>query len=106
MSLPSFPSPGAWRPIKSSSLATRRTVPDAGPSVTRRSTESSGTDGVGTGVGSPAPVGGGAFVGASADGASAGGAAAGGAGGSGSGGGPGGGGGGGGGGSGAGGGHG
>src|SRR4051812_19043670 len=35
MSLPSLPGPGAWRPIRSSSSPTGRTLPAAGPSVTR-----------------------------------------------------------------------
>src|SRR4051794_5100516 len=36
MSLPSFPGPGACRPIRSSSSATVSTLPAAGPSVTFR----------------------------------------------------------------------
>src|SRR4051812_23820700 len=55
MSLPSFPSPGAWRPMSSSESPTSSTDPAAGPSVTRSS--------ISSGTSAPPPVGGGASVG-------------------------------------------
>src|SRR3954464_14465661 len=54
MSLPSLPGPGAWRPISSSSSETGRTLPAAGPAVTRNAIAFGGAScGGGASVGAP-----------------------------------------------------
>src|SRR3954469_15197189 len=54
MSLPSLPGPGAWRPISSSSPETGRTLPAAGPAVTRNAIAFGGAScGGGASVGAP-----------------------------------------------------